>query len=61
MASEEGSSRVKRSVAFSTEFKERAVLRGSRGFGRTFSQCVLGMVREDCGGSLTNVEGLADA
>jgi hypothetical protein len=34
---------------------------GSRGFGRTFSQCVLGMVRQDCGGSLTNVEGLADA
>jgi len=25
---------------------------GSRGFGRTFQQCVLGMVREDCGGSL---------
>jgi len=34
---------------------------GSRGFGRKFSQCVLGMVREDCGGSLTNVEGSADA
>lgn len=25
---------------------------GVRGFGRTFQQCVLGMVREDCGGSL---------
>lgn len=25
---------------------------GYRGFGRTFQQCVLGMVREDCGGSL---------
>jgi len=34
---------------------------GSRGFGRAFSQCVLGMVRQDCGGSLTNVEGLDDA
>jgi hypothetical protein len=34
---------------------------GSRGWGRTFSQCVLGMVREDCGGSLTASEGLADA
>jgi hypothetical protein len=27
---------------------------GSRGFGRTFMKCVLGMVREDCGGSLTS-------
>jgi hypothetical protein len=25
---------------------------GYRGFGRTFQQCVLGQVREDCGGSL---------
>jgi len=25
---------------------------GYRGFGRTFQQCVLGLVREDCGGSL---------
>jgi hypothetical protein len=25
---------------------------GNRGFGRTFQQCVLGQVREDCGGSL---------
>jgi hypothetical protein len=26
---------------------------GYRGFGKAFLQCVLGMVREDCGGSLT--------
>ncbi len=25
---------------------------GVRGFGRTFQQCVLGLVSEDCGGSL---------
>jgi len=34
---------------------------GSRGFGRTFSQCVLGMVSQDCGGSLTNIEGSENA
>jgi hypothetical protein len=27
---------------------------GYRGFGRAFQQCVLGMVREDCGGNLTS-------
>ncbi len=27
---------------------------GNRGFGRTFQQCVLGMVSEDCGGHLTS-------
>jgi hypothetical protein len=27
---------------------------GHRGFGRTFQQCVLGMVRQDCGGNLTS-------
>jgi hypothetical protein len=26
---------------------------GYRGFGKAFQECVLGMVREDCGGSLT--------
>lgn len=31
---------------------ERMGTDGNRGFGRTFQQCVLGLVREDCGGSL---------